>query len=280
MSTSDKNAPRRWTREEDELLVKLLVDMNSEGNGKSMVVSKVMHESGFKASNIDSRLSYLKKKFNALLKIKNKGSGFGWDDNLKMVTGDRKLFEEWSKSHKEAKGMFRKPFPLFDDLEEIYAKDRATGLKSAMPADRDDEDLSHNATKNPTEVSSSKQDDDVTSLVSGISKRIVEEGSSKKATKKKKTTKDIQNVQKSVETMMEKMVESSNAQIDKLVGILEGPKNIKVGLREELGRVPGISRENALSLCVKMTEDEIVIFHDLTDDDEKYDFLRMILEIY
>ncbi|KAL2905694.1 Histidine--tRNA ligase, partial [Bienertia sinuspersici] len=211
-----------------------------------------MPEFGFKASNIDSRLSYLKKKFNALLEIKNKGSGFGWDDNLKMVTGDRKLFEEWSKSHKEAKGMFRKPFPLFDDLEEIYAKDRATVLKSAMPADRDDEDLSHNATKNPTEVSSSNQDDDVPTLVSGISKRIVEEGSSKKVTKKKKTTKDIQNVQKSLETKMKK----------------NGPKNIKVGLREELGRVPGISRENALFLCVKMTEDEIVIFRYLMDDDE------------
>ncbi|KAL2901238.1 hypothetical protein RDABS01_026320 [Bienertia sinuspersici] len=221
MSTSDKNAPRRWTGKEDELLVKLLLDMNFEGKWKvdggfksgylthlEKFFSEKMPKSGFNASNIDSRLSYLKKKFNALLEIKNKGSGFGWDDNLKMVTGDHKLFEEWSKSHKEAKGMFRKPFPLFDDLEEIYAKDRATGMKSAMPADRDDEDLSHNAIKKS----------------------------------------------------------------------YRSPKNIKVGLREELGRVPGISRENALSLCVKMTEDEIVIFRDLTDDDEKYDFLRRKLE--
>ncbi|KAL2904739.1 Periplasmic nitrate reductase 1 [Bienertia sinuspersici] len=111
MSTCDKNAPRRWTWEEDELLVKLLVDMNSEGKWKvnggfksgylthlEKLFSEKMPESGFKASNIDSRLSYLKKKFNGLLEIKNKGCGFGWDDNLKMVTGDRKLFEEWSKS--------------------------------------------------------------------------------------------------------------------------------------------------------------------------------------
>ena len=179
--------------------------------------------------------------------------------------------------------MYRKPFPLFDDLEEIYSKDKATGIKSAMPADRDDEDATQDATKTPLEVSSSNQANqvgDVPSEVSGTSKRSVgEDGSSKKlARKKKKANKEIKSVQKSLETMMEKMVENSNAQINKLMSILEGPKNVKVGLCEELGNVPGISRDNALSLCVKMSEDEIVIFRDLMDDDEKYDFLRMILE--
>ena len=56
------------------------------------------------------------------------------------------------------------------------------------------------------------------------------------------------------------------------MSILEGAKNLKVGMREELGNVPGISRSNALTLCVKMMEDEIVIFRDLVDHDEKYDF--------
>ena len=44
-------------------------------------------------------------------------------------------------------------------------------------------------------------------------------------------------------------------------------------MREELGNVPGISRSNALTLCVKMTEDEIVIFRDLMDDNEKCNLL-------
>ena len=50
-----------------------------------------------KVSNIDSRLSYIRKHFNALHDIKQKGSCFGWDDNQKTVTGDRKLFDEWAK---------------------------------------------------------------------------------------------------------------------------------------------------------------------------------------
>ena len=56
-----------------------------------------MPEAELKVSNIDSRVSYLWKRFNALHDIKQKESGFGCDDNQKMVTGDRKLFDEWAK---------------------------------------------------------------------------------------------------------------------------------------------------------------------------------------
>ena len=77
---------------------------------------------------------------------------------------------------------------------------------------------------------------------------------------------------------MENMIEGTNAQIEKLVSILEVPKNIKFGLREELGKVLGIWRVQALLLCKKMTEDDIVIFRDLNDEDEKYDYLMMILD--
>ncbi|CAO2817623.1 unnamed protein product [Amaranthus hypochondriacus] len=74
-----------------------------------------MPEAEMKVSNIDSRLSYLRKHFNALQDIKLKGSGFGWDDNQKLATGDHQLFEDWAKSHKDAKGMFQNPFPFYDD---------------------------------------------------------------------------------------------------------------------------------------------------------------------
>ena len=74
------------------------------------------------------------------------------------------------------------------------------------------------------------------------------------------------------------MIESSSAQIEKLVSVLEAPKNSKSGLREELGKVRGISRAQVLILCKKMNEDDIMIFRDLQDEDEKYDFLMMILD--
>ncbi|KAF2302625.1 hypothetical protein GH714_042394 [Hevea brasiliensis] len=64
-----------------------------------------------------------------------KGSGFGWDDKQKMVTGDRTEFDESVKSHKDAKGLFWKPFAFYDIFEEIYAKDRATGVSAADRVD-------------------------------------------------------------------------------------------------------------------------------------------------
>ncbi|KAF2300160.1 hypothetical protein GH714_010109 [Hevea brasiliensis] len=73
--------------------------------------------------------------FYALHEIKEKGSGFGWDDKQKMVTGDRAVFDEWVKSHKDAKGLFRKLFAFYDIFEEIYAKDRATGVSAADRVD-------------------------------------------------------------------------------------------------------------------------------------------------
>ena len=40
------------------------------------------------------------------------------------------------QSHRDAKGLYRKSFPLYDTFEEIYAKDRANGVSAASAADR------------------------------------------------------------------------------------------------------------------------------------------------
>ncbi|CAO2838018.1 unnamed protein product [Amaranthus hypochondriacus] len=206
----DKNTQRRWTYKEDQLLVKLLVEMFAGGKWKAKsgfrsgylahlekLFAASMPEAKMKVSNIDSRLSYLRKRFNALQDIKLKGSGFGWDDNQKMMTSDRKLFEDWAKSHKDAKDMFRKPFPFYDDVELIYSKDRAMGSKAIMPADKDDEETMLQDT-------TPSKEEDVPSEVSATNKRVVDEGSSKEKAKKK-----------------------SNSQIEKLVSVLEAPKNSK-----------------------------------------------------
>ena len=149
------------------------------------------------------------------------------------------------------KACFENLLPFYDDLELIYSKDPATGSKAIMPVDRDDEEVQ--------EATSNKGGEEVPSKVSATNKRDVEEGSSKdKAKKKVRKNKEIQIVQKNLEIMMEKMIEGRNAQIEKLVSILEAPKNIKSVLREELGKVLGMSRAQALLLCKKMTEDDIL----------------------
>ncbi|XP_074321816.1 uncharacterized protein LOC141659019 [Silene latifolia] len=232
-----------------------------------------MPDAGLRATNIESRLGYLKKRFNALLEIKHKGSGFGWDDTLKMVIGERKLFDEWCKSHKEAKGLFRKPFPLFDAMEEIYAKDRQQKAKGNTPLDRDDQDEINETSENAQQEFQSGE------LTEGseTSKRCGDESVKRPSKKRLRKNKEILNVQKSFENLMGTMLENSNAQITQLTNMLEAPKNYKVGLREELGNVRGISRVNILILLSIMTESDVAIFRDLEDEDEKYDFFGMVL---
>ncbi|KAH9603222.1 hypothetical protein KSS87_017791 [Heliosperma pusillum] len=264
-ANSETISPRRWTVEEDTLMMELLLSLHLDGKWKAeggfksgylmhleKLISEKMPDAGPRATNIESRLGYLKKQFNALLEIKQKGSGFRWNDSLKMVFGDRKLFDEWCKSHKDAKGIYRKPFPLFDAMEEIYSKDRATGAKDVQSGELSNEG-------------------------SETSKRGGDESVKPPSKKRLRKNKEILNMQRSFENLMGTMLENSNAQITQLTTMLEAPKNYKVGFREKLGKVQGIPRINILTLCSIMTESDVAVFRDLTDEDEKYDFFAMIL---
>ncbi|XP_074289415.1 uncharacterized protein LOC141614549 [Silene latifolia] len=294
-ANSEKVGPRRWTVEEDTLLVDLLLALHVEGKWKAeggfksgylvhleKLILEKMPDAGLKATNIESRLGYLRKRFNALLEIKQKGSGFGWDDSLKMVTGDRKIFDEWCKSHKDARGMYRKSFPLFDAMEEIYSKDRATGIKGNTALDRDDQDVINETSEDAQQdvqqdIQQDVQIGEVSTQGSGTSKRSGDGSSEQPSKKKLQKNKEIGNMQKSFENLMGTMLQNSNDQIAQLTAMLEAPKNYKVGLREELGKVQGIPRVNILTLCSIMTESDVAVFRDLTDEDEKYDFLAMVL---
>uniref|UniRef100_A0A803KUB8 Transposase n=1 Tax=Chenopodium quinoa TaxID=63459 RepID=A0A803KUB8_CHEQI len=60
----------------------------------------------------------------------NRGRGFGWDAEKKLLQVDKAVYDEWVKTHKKAKGLFRVPFIHYETLAEIYAKDKATGDSS------------------------------------------------------------------------------------------------------------------------------------------------------
>ncbi|XP_057807730.1 uncharacterized protein LOC131022301 [Salvia miltiorrhiza] len=44
-----------------------------------------------------------------------------------MLQVEKNVFDEWVTTHKKAKGLYGAPFPHYDTLVEIYAKDKATG---------------------------------------------------------------------------------------------------------------------------------------------------------
>ncbi|XP_038899910.1 uncharacterized protein LOC120087100 [Benincasa hispida] len=57
-------------------------------------------------------------------------SGFGWNEEFKCVQVEKEIF---NRSHPNAKGMWNKSFPHYDDLSTVFGKDRAVGQSSEDP---------------------------------------------------------------------------------------------------------------------------------------------------
>ncbi|XP_056685595.1 uncharacterized protein [Spinacia oleracea] len=75
--------------------------------------------------HIESRIKHWSEKYSAMAEMLAL-SGFGWDVEKKMLQPEKVVFNEWAKAHKKAKGLYGVPFPYYEMLAEIYAKDKAT----------------------------------------------------------------------------------------------------------------------------------------------------------
>ena len=61
-------------------------------------MSKVLPKAELKADPyIKSKVKILKKQLSYILEIQQNGSGFGWDDESKMVIGNRETYKGWAK---------------------------------------------------------------------------------------------------------------------------------------------------------------------------------------
>ncbi|CAN1240102.1 hypothetical protein LINGRAPRIM_LOCUS2603 [Linum grandiflorum] len=78
--------------------------------------------------NIVSRCKLLKKRFLAVQELKNL-SGAGWDEVRKMVVIDDTVYADYVAKHTHCAKLNRVPFPLYDCLDIVFGKGRATGTK-------------------------------------------------------------------------------------------------------------------------------------------------------
>lgn len=140
---------RLWTAEEEKVLIDILYEMNDSGwkvdtGHKSCYLlyiekelAKRLPNCDIKAdSHIQSKVKTLKKLLSYILDIQQFGSGFGWDDEKKMVVGGRDQFMDWAKSSARAAALYGKPFVNYDKLCEAYASDLAKGGKAKGPGDQ------------------------------------------------------------------------------------------------------------------------------------------------
>ncbi|KAL2934389.1 hypothetical protein RDABS01_017508 [Bienertia sinuspersici] len=141
---------RLWSSQEENPLVEILLEMQNSNwkcdtgykTGYQSHIEKKMLERfpycGLKGKpHIESKIKILKRQLGYILEIQKQasGSGFGWDDELKMITGEKETFMGWAQGRDGASAIYMKPFSLFEKLCEIYAKDRASGSMAKGPED-------------------------------------------------------------------------------------------------------------------------------------------------
>ncbi|XP_038712764.1 uncharacterized protein LOC120006701 [Tripterygium wilfordii] len=208
--------------------------------------------------NIDSRLGYLKRQFTAIHEIKEKGSGFGWDDERKMVTGDKVVFDEWVKSHPFAKGLYMKSWPLYDKFEEIFAKDRAIGTNAATAADRVSQSI---ATPN----------EEVPVTIATFS-------STRKPAYKRKLE-EIESSQAELSSKVEAAFAIGNEQLSQILAtITTGSKPAdRAQLKYDIGQLPGLQTLQVVQAMKKMTLEDIENFYAMDSVEEKTLYVKMVL---
>ncbi|KAL4611579.1 hypothetical protein ACB092_08G135000 [Castanea dentata] len=127
----------RWTQPMCDMLFKMLVVEAEQGNKpsnkyKPQSLDKVAKEIGVKfnvecyASHVHNRLRTVRKEWKLIQDIRKK-SGFGWDDNLKMITCDKQTYDAEVLAHPPHVPYLNKKIEQYDEMAIVVGKDMATG---------------------------------------------------------------------------------------------------------------------------------------------------------
>uniref|UniRef100_A0A803NQW5 Myb/SANT-like domain-containing protein n=1 Tax=Cannabis sativa TaxID=3483 RepID=A0A803NQW5_CANSA len=126
LRTDEEEKKYQRTTIEDSKLVECLLELVNSGRWKAdngtfkpgylqqlerWMNEKVPHCRLKGQPHIESRIKILKKQFNAISDMLKQASGFGWNEDLKVI--------------QNARGLRSKTFPHYDDFVAIFGKDRA-----------------------------------------------------------------------------------------------------------------------------------------------------------
>lgn len=263
-----------WTMDEDAALLESLHELYQSTkwrgdsgfkNGYTIQLETMMErklpDCGLKASpHIESRIKTLKSKYFALSEMLSR-NGFGWNDKQMMLICDKRVYNEWVKSHREANGLYGKPFLHYNTLKEIYGKERASGdnVRSSNEkeeirgedADQEDLDIDVDLHSNPgADVNVETQADgsrdyevSFTQQPSSRRRKSRENSPSVSNWKRKVRNKVMEEMSKSFGSMAASMATMAQ-KIDGLINVWSNDKevaNMQAKLDNELTKIEGLT---------------------------------------
>uniref|UniRef100_A0A2N9H6W8 Uncharacterized protein n=2 Tax=Fagus sylvatica TaxID=28930 RepID=A0A2N9H6W8_FAGSY len=116
----------RWSTPMENLLLEILADEALQGNKPSnifkpssyrKVVEAINEKFGVDCSqkHVENRFRTLKGNWNTITELRQK-SGFGWDDDLKMITCDRNVYDEAVAARPSHEKFLNKKIEMYDEL--------------------------------------------------------------------------------------------------------------------------------------------------------------------
>ncbi|KAL4616023.1 hypothetical protein ACB092_07G169300 [Castanea dentata] len=260
----------QWTAEEDDKLVECLLELAAGFTAKlEELLEKKLPRCGIKASpHIESRYKTLRKQYRAIADMLGpNASGFGWNDNEKMVVVEKQIFEDWVKGHPDAKGLWNKRFPHFDDLALVFGKDRASGDRAQHAIDATEELARGEINGNDF----------------GSQTQIPNQGSSSKNLNKKRPRSNDELIETLMETMKDfgKKYEETNGHMATIASCFkieseEAERRMKVF--NELLKIEGLSISERIKAGELLTADtrKCDFFYSLPGD-VRYDYVIQVL---
>ncbi|XP_050242341.1 uncharacterized protein LOC126691332 [Quercus robur] len=139
----------RWLPPMHEMMLKILTEEAGKGNKPSttfragsfaLVAKEITAHFGVECHPVfvENRMRTLRSMWATIQELRKK-SGFGWDENLKMITCDAKTYQEEVMAHRKHAEYLNKKIEFYDELAIVVGKDTATGAFAKSGVDIENE---------------------------------------------------------------------------------------------------------------------------------------------
>uniref|UniRef100_A0ACD5YA96 Uncharacterized protein n=1 Tax=Avena sativa TaxID=4498 RepID=A0ACD5YA96_AVESA len=162
----------KWTDDMDKAMLDVFVEYYAKGdraqNGwkphvYTAAIKKVREKCQLEVTedNIISRSKTFDKHYAIVNKMLSQ-SGFGWDDEKNMFTGEDDVWNTYVKANKDASSYRYKSVKFWDMISTLYSRDRATGAgaRTANESAAEMAEENANTTTNNKDANSSTQADE------------------------------------------------------------------------------------------------------------------------
>ncbi|KAK9036079.1 hypothetical protein V6N11_078098 [Hibiscus sabdariffa] len=145
----------RWTKPMERIFLEILAEEAQKGNKpsnsfRSVSIKRVAAAISEKfqvqcdTKHVENHLRTVKNAWKIICKIREE-SGFGWDDNMKMITSDNVTYDATITAHPKYSPFLNKKIDFYNEMALVVGQDMATGSFAKTFADVDLDDANESS---------------------------------------------------------------------------------------------------------------------------------------